>query len=67
MPRRKLSGPRSRYRRKVRLPVSILLTPDGHALLAQQLAVTRLSRSDWVETLIRWADEHPLPDQSPQS
>ena len=49
---RLLSGPRSKYRNKVRAPVSILLTPEGHKRLSEELDRTHHSRSDFFETLL---------------
>lgn len=48
----KISGPRSRFRHKVRSPVSILLTEKGHEKMQRELLRTSLSRSDFFETLL---------------
>jgi hypothetical protein len=49
-----MRGPRSRYRGKLRArPLSILLTPEGHAALVQGCDRTGLSRSDFIEQLVR--------------
>lgn len=50
---KKLSGKASIYRRKQRLPKSILLTKPGLVLLAQELARTQMSLSDYFEGLLR--------------
>lgn len=48
----RLSGPRSRFRHKVRSPVSLLLTESGHEKMNKELERTGLSRSDFFETLL---------------
>jgi hypothetical protein len=49
-----LTGPRARYRGKDRARVlTFALTPAGNAALAARLAATGLSRSDYLESLIR--------------
>lgn len=51
---RHLSGPRARFRGKERQRVlTFALTPAGNAALAARLAATGLSRSDYLEGLIR--------------
>ena len=61
----RLTGPKSYFRGKVARSVSLMLTPQGHAALASALARTGLSRSDYIELLIRRADQHPfaVPEQ----
>lgn len=50
----KLTGRPSRYRGKVRgRPISLSLTPDGHAALAVVVQRTGLSRADAIEQLLR--------------
>jgi hypothetical protein len=51
----KLSGPRSRYRGKVRRPIVLTFTPEGHSALAEGTRRTGLSRADYVEFLLRRA------------
>jgi hypothetical protein len=52
-----MRGPRARFRGKLRArPLSILLTPEGHAALAQGCDRTGLSRSDFIEQLVRASD-----------
>ena len=47
-------GPRSKYRPKDRQRVlTFALTPAGHTALDVALVATRLSRSDYLEMLIR--------------
>lgn len=47
-------GPRALYRPKLReRTLTFALTADGHAALAARLAATGLSRSDYLESLIR--------------
>jgi hypothetical protein len=46
-------GPHAVFRGKVRAPVSILLTPQGHELLAATVRQSGMSRSDVVEYLLR--------------
>lgn len=48
----RLSGPRSIYRHKVRAPVSLLFTEDGHAKMRVELERTGYSRSDFFEKLL---------------
>ncbi len=60
-----LSGPRALYRRKVRSPVSVNLTPEGHAILGRTLRRTRLSRSDLFEGLLRTYGEQWSPSTAP--
>lgn len=48
----RLSGPRSIYRHKVRSPVSLTLTQEGHVKLTAELARTGYSRSDYFEKLL---------------
>jgi hypothetical protein len=56
-----LSGPKSRFRGKLRGPrtMSITFTPDGHAALARVMAAESarsgrpISRSDCLELLVR--------------
>lgn len=55
MPTGKLSGPRSRYRGKVRRPIVVTFTPEGHAALAEGTRRTGLSRADYIESLLRRA------------
>lgn len=51
---RQLTGPKARYRGKDRARVlTFALTPAGNAALAARLAATGLSRSDYLEGLIR--------------
>jgi DNA-binding MarR family transcriptional regulator len=51
---RQMPGPKARYRGKERQRVlTFALTPAGHAALAARLAATGLSRSDYLEGLIR--------------
>jgi hypothetical protein len=51
---KKRSGPDARFRGKERGRVlTFALTPAGHAALAARLAATGLSRSDYLEGLIR--------------
>ena len=53
-PMKNLTGPKSRYRGKERARVlTFALTPAGNAALAARLAATGLSRSDYLEGLIR--------------
>lgn len=53
----RLSGPRARYRGKLRdRPIVITLTPEGHAALAAGVRRRRLSRSDYIEELLRRAE-----------
>ena len=47
------SGRKSLYPGKVRRPVSVVLTPDGHRLLADASNRLQLSVSDVVEALVR--------------
>jgi len=50
----KMTGPHARYRGKDRQRVlTFALTPAGNAALAARLAATGLSRSDYLEGLIR--------------
>lgn len=51
----KLRGRKAFYRKKVRHPMSVLLTPFGHEKLAALVEQSGLSRSDVLETLIREA------------
>jgi hypothetical protein len=51
----RLSGPRSRYRGKIRRPVVLTFTPEGHAALMDGMLRTGLSRSDYIEYLLRRA------------
>ena len=48
----RLSGPRSIYRHKVRSPVSLLFTQDGHDKMQAELERTGYSRSDYFEKLL---------------
>ena len=51
---RQLTGPKAKYRGKDRTRVlTFTLTPAGNAALAARLAATGLSRSDYLEGLIR--------------
>ena len=50
---RRISGPRAVYRHKVRAPVSLLLTPEGHSIMGAELLRTGYSRSDYFEKLLR--------------
>ena len=51
---RQLTGPKAKYRGKDRHRVlTFMLTPASHAALAARLAATGLSRSDYLEGLIR--------------
>lgn len=50
---RALTGPRSVYRHKVRAPLSVLLTQEGHELLASELRRTGMRRNDYWEYLLR--------------
>lgn len=51
---RQLTGPKARYRGKDRHRVlTFALTPAGNAALTSRLAATGLSRSDYLEGLIR--------------
>lgn len=51
---RHLTGPNAKYRGKNRYRVlTFTLTPAGNAALAARLAATGLSRSDYLEGLIR--------------
>jgi hypothetical protein len=53
-PMQKMTGPKARFRGKVRARVlTFALTPAGNAALAARLAATGLSRSDYLEGLIR--------------
>lgn len=47
------------YRGKVREPVSILLTPEGHRCLAALVEGMAISRSDLTERLYRLAYAKP--------
>jgi hypothetical protein len=50
----KMTGPKARFRGKDRQRVlTFALTPAGNAALAARLAATGLSRSDYLEGLIR--------------
>lgn len=50
----KMTGPKARFRGKERQRVlTFALTRAGHAALAARLAATGLSRSDYLEGLIR--------------
>lgn len=50
----RLSGPKSLFRGKVRgRRLSLKLTPEGHAALAEGATRTGLSPSDYVELLLR--------------
>lgn len=56
MDRRKLVGPRAKYRGKVRRPLVLTLTPEGHAALAVgRRRAGGLSRADYIESLLRGA------------
>ena len=51
---KKTSGPHALFRPKERRRVlSFVLTAEGNAALAARLAATGLSRSDYLESLIR--------------
>lgn len=51
---KKMTGPPARFRGKERQRVlTFALTPAGNAALAARLAATGLSRSDYLEGLIR--------------
>lgn len=51
---RPTTGPRAKYRGKDRFRVlTFALTPAGNAALTARLAATGLSRSDYLEELIR--------------
>jgi hypothetical protein len=51
---RQLTGPKARFRGKDRARVlTFTLTPAGNAALTARLAATGLSRSDYLEGLIR--------------
>jgi len=53
-PHKLMTGPHARFRGKERQRVlTFALTPAGHAALAARLAATGLSRSDYLEGLIR--------------
>lgn len=51
--KRKLPGRDSLFRRKVRAPMSILLTPGGHDYMAHEVERTSLSYSDHAQLAIR--------------
>lgn len=59
----RLSGPRARYRGKVRTPVVVTFTPEGHAALAEGTRRTGLSRADYLELLLRRARSRHQDDQ----
>jgi len=68
MPETRRTGPKARYRGKDRERVlTFALTPDGHAALATALAATGLSRSDYLEMLIRQDLERRARDRSPDT
>lgn len=52
-PERKMSGPKNLFRGKVRQPISIALTKFGHRLMTRHVKRTGMSRSDYVESLLR--------------
>lgn len=53
-PTRHLTGPKARFRGKDRARVlTFALTPAGNAALTARLAATGLSRSDYLEGLVR--------------
>lgn len=60
----RLSGPRARFRHKVRSPVSLLLTQQGHDRMQQELTRTGLSRSDYFETLLHEHGHEVRPIQA---
>jgi hypothetical protein len=49
---KRITGPRARYRGKVRKPVVLTFTPEGHSALAEG---TGLSKADYIESLLRKA------------
>ena len=53
LPKAGTSGPSCLYRKKIRDPMSFTLTADARLMLAAQLAASGLSRSDYLESLIR--------------
>lgn len=56
MAKKKLTGRSARYRGKLNdRPIVVSLTPEGHAALADGVSRTGLSRSDYIETLLRRA------------
>jgi hypothetical protein len=53
---RRMTGPKARYRGKLReRPIALTLTAEGHAALTAGTAATGLSRSDYIESLLRRA------------
>ena len=49
---KRMSGPRARYRRKVRMPMAIQMSKPGHVKTVAELKRTGLSRSDLMEDLV---------------
>lgn len=49
----KVKGPFAMFRRKVRQPTSITLTPPAHVMLSRAKDRTGLSKADIIEALIR--------------
>jgi hypothetical protein len=52
---KRITGPRARYRGKVRKPVVLTFTPEGHSALAEGTQRTGLSKADYIESLLRKA------------
>lgn len=53
-----MSGPRSKYRPKIRSPKSVLLTKKGHEKLDAEIRRTGYSISDYFEDLLhRFGDK----------
>lgn len=57
----RLTGPPARYRGKVRRPIVVTFTPEGHAALAEGVRRTGLSRADYLELLLRKAAARARP------
>lgn len=56
MRRQKITGPTSHYRGKIRSrPISVVLTPEGHAALAAGYRHARMRRQDYIERVLRRA------------
>jgi len=61
-PTKQMSGPKSLFRGKIRQPISVLLTRDGHRRLAEHTKRTSLSRADLMEALLTEYG-HLVPDR----
>lgn len=65
--RKRMTGPPSRFRGKVRAPVSITLTEDHHRKVDQNRKRLGVSRSDFLALLVeRYADHVSLEESHPR-